>query len=130
MSGSPWQRVAWQKNMATLAKIPPEWILPEAVLEEAAAMRNIMGRFIRKLLNEEEVTITEAPTAQLVGYIRTRQYSAKEVAAAYCKRAAFAHQLVGTWQGDSALDIGLFYLTELLPARDILSRRNTASGEP
>lgn len=97
MLGSPWQRVAWQKNMVTLAKIPPQWILPEAVLEEAAAMRNITGPFIRKLLNEEEVTITEAPTAQLVGNIRTRQYSAEEVAAAYCKRAAFAHQLVDTW---------------------------------
>ncbi|KFG81149.1 hypothetical protein MANI_026556 [Metarhizium anisopliae] len=80
--------------MVTLAKIPPQWILPEAVLEEAAAMRNITGPFIRKLLNEEEVTITEAPTAQLVGNIRTRQYSAEEVAAAYCKRAAFAHQLI------------------------------------
>lgn len=100
MSGSPWQRVAWQKNMATLAKIPPEWILPEAVLEEAAAMRHITGPFIRKLLNEEEVTITEAPTAQLIGYIRTRQYSAKEVAAAYCKEPHSPISWLVRGQGD------------------------------
>jgi amidase len=97
-----WQCVAQAKTKATLAKIPPQWVLPEAVLKEAASMRNITGPFIRTFLNEKEVTITEAPTAQLVRHIRSRQYTANEVALAYCKRAAFAHQLVGA-QADPVL---------------------------
>ena len=96
MLAQEWQCVAWAKTKATLAKIRPEWILPEAVIKEAASIRNITGPFIRNLLREEEVTITEAPSLLLTHFLRSRQYSAQEVALAYCKRAAFAHQLVHT----------------------------------
>ena len=71
-----------------------EWILPEDLLKETASISNITGPFIRKLMNKAEVAITEAPTAELVQQIRSRQWSANQVALAYCKRTAFTHQLV------------------------------------
>lgn len=88
-----WEWVAAVKREATLAKIPKQWILPNRVLQDAASRRNITGTFIEALLSDRERAITEITSPVLLGRIRDCQYTATEVALAYCKRAALAHQL-------------------------------------
>ncbi|XXH01436.1 hypothetical protein Hte_007796 [Hypoxylon texense] len=88
-----WEWVAAAKRKATLAKIPEEWILPEYVIKDAAARRKITGSFIEALLSDRECAITNIASPVLIERIRERWCTAAEVTLAYCKRAAFAHQL-------------------------------------
>lgn len=89
-----WEWVADKKRKATLAKIPVEWILPEHVIKDAASRRKITGSFIEALLSDRECAITNITSPVLIERICERQYTSTEVTLAYCKRAAFAHQLV------------------------------------
>lgn len=89
-----WRVVARQKTSSTLAKIRSDWILSEDIKKEAASRRDITGSFISRLLTEHERSITELGSSELVENVRQGLFTATEVTLAYCKRAAFAHQLV------------------------------------
>lgn len=88
-----WQYVARVKREDTLSKIPPDWLLPQHVLDDAAAHKNIAGAFMDALFSDEEKVITSLASQDIVLRIRNCEYSATQVVTAYCKRAAFAHQL-------------------------------------
>ncbi|KAF2757566.1 general amidase [Pseudovirgaria hyperparasitica] len=88
-----WRWVASQKTQATSAKIRPEWLLSLEVKKEAASRLDITGSFIRGLMSGRERLITEASTVDLAHSLQQGEYTATEVCLAYCKRAAFAHQL-------------------------------------
>ena len=94
MLAPDWRCVALQKTNATMAKIPPAWVLSDDTRAEAASRRDITGDFISSLLSNREQIITGWGSADLVEHVRQRRCSATDVALAYCKRAAFAHQLV------------------------------------
>jgi amidase len=98
-SAPSWQRLAHDKAQSTLSKIRPGWRLPKTTLEEAKRRSDITGEFIQNLLTENDVAITELEASELISKMAQKELSAESVATAFCKRAAFAHQLVSqAWQ--------------------------------
>ena len=77
------------------SKIPKAWVLKSADLEEAKEQRKLTGPFIEKFLGDSHVSIIRNDSVQLVEKIKFRQYTALEVAQAYCHTAAIAQQIVG-----------------------------------
>uniref|UniRef100_A0A0B7KLM0 Amidase domain-containing protein n=1 Tax=Bionectria ochroleuca TaxID=29856 RepID=A0A0B7KLM0_BIOOC len=92
-SAPSWQRLAHDKAQSTLSKIRPGWRLPKTTLEEAKRRSDITGEFIQNLLTENDVAITELEASELISKMAQKELSAESVATAFCKRAAFAHQL-------------------------------------
>lgn len=91
---APWQDKAAAKRASILASIPEEWRLSQSDLARAQEQRDLTGPFIRQFLNDEEVAITALDSVPLVGAIKSRKFSAVQVARAFCKTAAVAHQIV------------------------------------
>ena len=89
-----WRAKAEAKVADTVSKIPNKWILARADLEEAKKQRNLTGPFIEKFLDDSEVAIIRHESIQLVAKIKSQQYTAVEVAQAYCHMAAIAQQIV------------------------------------
>ena len=50
--------------------------------------------FLSGLFTEREILITTSSATHIVSVIATGEWKAQEVARAFCKRAAVAHQLV------------------------------------
>lgn len=94
IQGQSWREIARQKKQDTFDKMPKEWILPSAILDEAKPRRRIAGEFIEELLDEETQIITGLDAPKLVYHMVTGSLSAVQVVTAFCKRAAYAHQLV------------------------------------
>ena len=92
--GKQWQQTAARQRREIMAKIPKEWILSERVLAEGKARRKISGEFIGNLLDLETLQITSTDNDKLLDLMANGSYSALQVVSAYCKRAAYAHQLV------------------------------------
>ncbi|OCL15205.1 amidase [Glonium stellatum] len=90
---SNWKAVAARKRAETLRKIPQAWVLARDVLQEARLRRDITGTFISSLLSWEERLITDLDSVSLALQISHGVYTALQVTSAFCKRAAFAHQL-------------------------------------
>ena len=89
-----WQAKARAKVADMESKIPKEWILEQADLEDAKQRRCLTGPFIEKFLHDSEVDIIRNDSVQLVEKIKSQHYTAVEVARAYCKTAAVAQQIV------------------------------------
>ena len=90
---SSWQTKAAAKREATFAKIPKDWLLPTDVLETAKRRRSIVGDFIEDLLDEDTRAITRRTSEDNLALMRQGSLTAVEHVEAFCKRAAFAHQL-------------------------------------
>ncbi|KAJ4252896.1 hypothetical protein NW762_010802 [Fusarium torreyae] len=88
-----WEAQAAAKRAATLNKIRPEWRLSSEDLERARQQRDITGSFIEKFLDKETVSITSMKSLQITSAVADRTWSATQVATAFCKRAAIAHQI-------------------------------------
>ncbi|KAL4811467.1 amidase signature domain-containing protein [Aspergillus unguis] len=88
-----WQQIAKEKRDANLAKIPPEWILEPHVLEDGRSRRSLVGDYMEGLLDARSRYVTEMDIPELVGRMENGSLTAVEVVTAFCKRAAFAHQL-------------------------------------
>lgn len=89
-----WKHPAQLKAKDTLAKIPEEWILTNTIIEEAKTLSNLTGDFIQRQLRPEENAITELESTDLAVKIANRELTSEAVTRAFCKRAAYAHQLV------------------------------------
>ncbi|KAI5457488.1 amidase signature domain-containing protein [Mariannaea sp. PMI_226] len=89
----PWEVKAAAKRAATLAKIKPSWRLKPEDLEHASRQRNITGQFIERFLNAEDILVTGMDSVPIVNAIKDGKLSATKVTAAFCKRAAIAHQI-------------------------------------
>ncbi|KAF8421819.1 amidase signature domain-containing protein [Tirmania nivea] len=90
---APWQDRAQAKVKSTMSKIPPEWRLSKEQLDTAKTTRKLTGTFFQSFLNPRELEITKYPSVILVERIRTKRFCALEVASAYSKAAAVAHQI-------------------------------------
>jgi len=108
---APWQDRAQAKVNSTMSKIPPEWRLSQEQLDTAKNTRKLTGKFFQSFLAPRELEITKCPSVVLVERIRTKCFSALEVARAYSKAAAVAHQIVSR-EKDFNLGrlIGAFYI--------------------
>ncbi|KAL5336520.1 amidase signature domain-containing protein [Aspergillus crustosus] len=88
-----WQHVASEKREANLAKIPPEWILEPQILEDGRSRHSIAGDYIENLLDAKSQYVTDMDIPELVARMENGTLTAVEVVTAFCKRAAYAHQL-------------------------------------
>ncbi|BGP16425.1 hypothetical protein JCM10213_004019 [Rhodosporidiobolus nylandii] len=86
-----WRELVAEKKAKQAALIPPEWTLPAEVL--ASAKGDVTGIPLA-YLSEREKEITELDEVEeLAQRIVNKVYTAVEVATAFSKRAAYAHQL-------------------------------------
>lgn len=90
----PWQEVVAEKRRADNDKIPVQWRLGKGVIDEAKSRTRIAGEFIEGLLDRATLHITSTDPVDLLAGMANGSLTAVEVVTAFCKRAAFAHQLV------------------------------------
>ncbi len=90
----PWKEVVADKLSADSAKIPEQWRLSADVIAAAKSRKQIAGDFIEDLLDAETRHVTSADAPDLVAAMANGSLTAVQVVTGYCKRAAFAHQLV------------------------------------
>ncbi|KAL8725200.1 MAG: hypothetical protein Q9166_007508 [cf. Caloplaca sp. 2 TL-2023] len=91
---SSWQAKAKAKVIHLESRIPEEWVLTQAELDKAKQQKNLTGPFLEQYLSDRQVEIIQYDSMQLLEKIKLRQYTAVEVAQAYCKTAAIAQQIV------------------------------------
>lgn len=91
-----WEQIASEKREANLAKIPMEWILEPQVLEDGRSRLSIAGGYMESLLDAKSRYITDMDCPELVSRMENGTLKAIEVVTAFCKRAAYAHQLVSS----------------------------------
>jgi len=89
-----WTALAKEKRDSINALIPKEWLLPTP-LPSATEQRDVTGKYIQQFLSPREIEITETDAVGIVKNTATATWKAREVAEAFCHRAALAHQLVG-----------------------------------
>ena len=103
MSG--WPAMITAKRQDRTSRIPAEWVLPQAILEQVHenSSRSAFDIFRdNDFLTEDEVRLTEAYNAQdLSSAIVQGKVTALDVCKAFCKRAAIAHQLVPSLHNNS-----------------------------
>ncbi|KAJ0423035.1 amidase signature domain-containing protein [Aspergillus carlsbadensis] len=88
-----WESIASKKRAALQASIPPQWIIPAELLPpddqaDVTTFPRESGFFTG---HELEITSTDA--AEILKKVSSREWTALEVAEAFCKTAAVAHQL-------------------------------------
>ncbi|CAG7555245.1 unnamed protein product [Fusarium equiseti] len=93
MSQGSWKDRAAAKRAETLNKIRPEWRLSDDDLERANQQRDITGPFIEQFLDQDEISMTSMTSVPLLKTLAERKWSAVQVATAFCRRAAVAHQI-------------------------------------
>ncbi|KAL1842570.1 hypothetical protein VTJ49DRAFT_4853 [Mycothermus thermophilus] len=120
-----WQEKAEAKRRKDLEKIPSEWILPQAYLDEAQRQRSIADGFIDNLLKPSERELTNLDIPTLTERIERSSLSAVELVSAYCKRAAYAHQLNKT-----LLEIGFDRALERAQELDAFKRTHGRTVGP
>lgn len=89
-----WEAKAKAKVAETSSKIPKEWRLNQSSLDKAKQIKKLSGPFIESFLSDEELSITRNDSTLLVEKVKTGEYTALQVAQAFCKTAAIAHQIV------------------------------------
>lgn len=92
--GASWQELVRAKLQNDQSKIPAEWLLDHALVEMASSRQAIAGEFIESLLDGETLAITSVDMTKLLALISNGTLTSEVVVTAFCKRAAFAHQLV------------------------------------
>lgn len=87
-----WKKTAKDKADQVLSLIPREWRISD--IPSAEQQRDVTGAYIHQYLDKKEIEITETDAVGVVGKTTSGQWTAVEVAKAFCHRAAIAHQLV------------------------------------
>lgn len=80
-----WETKAKAKVAETNSKIPNEWRLNQSSLDQAKQMKKLSGPFIESFLNDEELIIIRNESTLLVERVKTGEYTALQVAQAFCK---------------------------------------------
>lgn len=96
-----WKSLGEKKRDSINALIPKAWLLPSAI-PPATEQRDVTGKYIQQYLDAREIEITETDAVGIVKNTTSGAWKAREVAEAFCHRAALAHQLVsqhGTFSG-------------------------------
>ncbi|KAI1268908.1 amidase signature domain-containing protein [Xylariaceae sp. FL1019] len=92
MAPPSWKEKAAAKRADTLNKIPPEWRLSETDLAKAKSLRDITG-FIQQFLDADEIAVITKDSVEIVDRIRQGNWTSVKVTTAFCKTAAYAHQI-------------------------------------
>src|SRR5438034_637903 len=88
-----WEGIAKAKRDATLNLIPEKWRL-QGPVPPADELADVTGSYIQQFLSSREIEITETDAVGITQRTASGQWTAVEVAEAFCHRAAIAHQLV------------------------------------
>jgi len=89
-----WEDTAAHKRRLDFSKIPSEWRLPDSVLRQAQGRRSVADDFIESLLDPSTRFITSLEVPTLMEMTGNGSLSAFSLVSAFCKRAAYGHQLV------------------------------------
>ena len=87
-----WRELTRQKREQIASLMPLEWRLDTSVLPSRTSQYNVIN-FVPKFLSSLEQEITGLSVPHLLESLRSGRYTAREVVAAFCHRAALAHQL-------------------------------------
>jgi hypothetical protein len=89
-----WESIAEKKRAALRDSIPSQWIIPSDILPPGDQAD--VTTFPREsgFFTEHELEITSTNAADILGKVASKEWTAVEVAEAFCKTAAVAHQLV------------------------------------
>jgi amidase len=87
-----WKATARAKADSVLELIPREWRLEK--IPSVEEQRDVTGEYIQQFLDKKGIEITETDAIGIVEHTTAGQWTAVEVAKAFCHRAALAHQLV------------------------------------
>jgi len=90
-----WQQAANERREQIESAIPVAWVLPPDALSSKNSM---LLPYTTGIMTKKELKITECRAVDLLELIKSKSYSAVEVATAFCKRAAIAHQAVRFYQ--------------------------------
>jgi amidase len=90
---SSWKDLAQKKRNAILDSIPAKWRVEQSKLPSNEEQRDVTG-YIQQFLSKREVEITETDVVGIAKETSTGNWTAAEVAEAFCHRASLAHQLV------------------------------------
>lgn len=90
---SAWEILAKEKRKSVHDLIPKSWLLTSP-LPPAKELKDVTGEYIHQFLFPREVLITEADALEIVVHTTSGTWKAREVAEAFCHRAALAHQMV------------------------------------
>ncbi|TQB75714.1 hypothetical protein MPDQ_002014 [Monascus purpureus] len=89
-----WRTLAAEKRQAILDAIPQQWRI-DAPIPPAEELRDVTGsNYIHQFLTPREIEITETDALGITEQTTSGNWTAVEVAEAFCHRAALAHQLV------------------------------------
>jgi amidase len=88
-----WEALGKQKREAVNALIPKPWLLGTPI-PSATDQRDVTGKYIQQYLSATEIEITETDAVGIVQKTTTGKWKARDVAEAFCHRAALAHQIV------------------------------------
>lgn len=88
-----WKTAAEKKRDSVNALIPKSWLL-SIPLPSASEQRDVTGKFIQQFLTAKEVEITETDAVGILKNTTSGAWKARDVAEAFCHRAALAHQMV------------------------------------
>jgi amidase len=98
-----WKELGEAKRDSVNALIPKAWLLP-GPLPPPTEQRDVTGKYIQQFLTPREIEITETDAVGIVKNTTSAKWKAREVAEAFCHRAALAHQMVRKslmdWHGD------------------------------
>lgn len=115
-----WEAKAKAKVAETKSKIPDEWSLNQSSLDKAKQIKELSGAFIESFLSDEELSITKNDSTLFVEKVKAGEYKALQVAQAFCKTAAVAHQLVSIISYYVGPLFGVCLLASFYPPRILL----------
>ena len=90
---SDWKTLGKEKAASVNALIPKSWLLTTP-LPSVEQQRDVTGKYIQQFLSRGEIEITETDAVGIVQKTTSGTWKAREVAEAFCHRAALAHQMV------------------------------------
>jgi amidase len=90
---SDWETLGKEKAASVNALIPKSWLLTSP-LPSVQEQRDVTGKYIQQFLSPEEIHITETDAVDIVQKTTSGTWKARQVAEAFCHRAALSHQMV------------------------------------
>ncbi|KAI2465553.1 amidase [Annulohypoxylon bovei var. microspora] len=88
-----WKAKAAAKRASTLAKIYPQWRLSPGDIARASTQRDLTGPFIQQFLGPQDISIISMDSLPIINAVKQGNLTSFEVATAFCKAAAIAHQI-------------------------------------
>ncbi|KAL4914829.1 amidase signature domain-containing protein [Aspergillus aurantiobrunneus] len=88
-----WEAIAAKKRQALQDSIPAAWLIPAALLPPADQLDVTTFPKESGFFTDRELEITSTPASAILPHLSSGSWTAEEVAKAFCKAAAAAHQL-------------------------------------